>query len=139
MFGSISKYRDIGILISRIGIGSSYIVVHGFRKLIGGPEKWESYGNAMKNFGIDFFPIFWGFMAAVSETIGGLLIIAGLFFRPAALLIFITMFVAAFRHYSNGDPLSKTAYPIEMAMIMILYFFIGAGKYSIDHKIWRID
>jgi hypothetical protein len=47
------------------------------------------------------------------------------------------MIVAALRHYTSGDPLSKIAYPVEMAMIMILFFFIGAGKYSIDYRIWK--
>lgn len=137
MFRNLSKYQDTGILIARIGVGLSFIIVHGLKKLIGGTEKWESYGNAMKNLGIEFFPVFWGFMAAVSETIGGVLIIIGLFLRPAALFIFLTMCVAALRHYSNGDALSKIAYPVEMAMIMILFLFIGAGKYSIDNKLWR--
>jgi putative oxidoreductase len=76
-------------------------------------------------------------MAAVSESVGGLLLILGLFFRPSAALILFTMLVAATRHFSNGDPLSKIAYPIEMGMIMILFFFIGAGKYSLDYKFWK--
>jgi len=137
MLNSLSKYTDTALLISRIGIGLSYVIVHGYKKLIGGTERWESYGYAMKSLGIDFFPVFWGFMAAVAETIGGLFLILGLFFRPSALLILITMIVAASRHITNGDPLSKVAYPVEMAMIMILFFFVGAGKYSIDYKFWR--
>jgi putative oxidoreductase len=137
MFSFLSKYQDGALLIARLGIGLSYIIVHGGKKLISGPERWESYGKVMQNLGIEFFPVFWGFMAAFSETIGGLFLIIGFFFRPAATLILITMFVAATKHFSDGDPLSKIAYPIEMGMIMILFLFIGAGKYSLDYKFWR--
>ncbi|MDO8549853.1 MAG: DoxX family protein [Ignavibacteria bacterium] len=137
MLNFLSKYQDVALLVARLGIGLSYIIVHGGKILIGGPERWESTGNEIKNLGIEFFPVFWGFMAAFSESIGGLLLILGFFFRPAAALILITMFVAATRHFSNGDPLSKIAYPIEMGMIMILFLFIGAGKYSLDRIFWK--
>ena len=36
----LDKYRDIGLLFLRIGIGVMFIM-HGLPKLIGGPEKWE--------------------------------------------------------------------------------------------------
>ncbi len=136
MLSFLSKYQDGALLFVRLGIGLSYIFVHGGKKLLGGPERWESTGKAIQNLGIEFFPVFWGFMAAFSETIGGLLIVLGFLFRPAATLILITMFVAATRHFSDGDPLSKIAYPIEMGMVMILFLFIGAGKYSFDYKFW---
>jgi putative oxidoreductase len=137
MLGFFSKYQDAALLLARIGIGLSFVILHGWRKLIGGPERWESVGGAMKNFGIDYLPVFWGFMAAFSEAIGGLLIILGLFFRPAALLILITMIVAATRHISSGDPLSKIAHPIELGLVMVLFLVIGSGKYSLDYLIKR--
>jgi putative oxidoreductase len=137
MLGFFSKYQDAALLLARIGIGLSFVILHGWRKLIGGPERWESVGGAMKNFGIDFLPVFLGFMAAFSEAIGGLLIILGLFFRPAALLILITMIVAATRHISSGDPLSKIAHPIELGLVMVLFLVIGSGKYSLDYLIKR--
>jgi len=137
MLSFLSKYHDAALLIARLGIGLSYIFVHGGKKLLGGPERWETTGKAIQNLGIEFLPVFWGFMAAFSETIGGLLIILGFFFRPAAALILITMFVAATKHISEGDPLSKIAYPIEMGTIMILFLFFGAGKYSLDMLFWK--
>lgn len=137
MLGFLSKYQDAALLIARIGIGLSYFFVHGWGKIAGGPVRWERIGGAMKNFGIEFYPVFWGFMASISESIGGLLLMLGLFTRPAAALILITMFVASARHFASGDPLSKIAYPLEMAMIMILFLFIGAGKYSLDFKFFK--
>lgn len=137
MLGFLSKYKDSALLIARIGIGLSFIILHGWGKLTGGPERWKSVGSAMKHFGIDFIPVFWGFMAAFSEAIGGALVILGLFFRPAAFLILITMIVAATRHIASGDPLSKIAHPIELGLVMILFLALGAGKYSLDYLIWK--
>ncbi len=137
MLSFLSKYQAGALLVARVGIGLSYVIVHGWKKLIGGPARWESTGKAVQNLGIEFFPALWGFMAAFSESIGGLLLILGFFFRPAAALILITMFVAATKHINDGDSLSKIAYPIEMGMIMILFLFIGAGKYSLDYKFWK--
>jgi putative oxidoreductase len=137
MFRFISKYQDAALLIARIGIGLSFLLVHGWGKITGGPVRWERLGGAMKNFGIEFYPVIWGFMAAFSETIGGALIILGLFFRPAASLILITMIVAATRHIMSGDPLSKVAHPVELGLVMILFLTIGAGKYSLDYKLWK--
>jgi putative oxidoreductase len=136
-FSFLSRYKDIALLVARIGIGSSYIIVHGWKKVTGGPQRWESLGGAMKNLGIDFFPVFWGFMAAFAETAGGLLVVIGLFFRPASALILFTMCVAALRHIANNDPLARIAYPIEMSMVLVLFLFIGAGKYSLDYRFWR--
>lgn len=129
---SLVKYKDTGLLISRIIIGLSYIIVHGASKMFGGAERWEKIGGAMTNLGIDFLPAVWGFAASIAEFIGGILILIGLFFRPASIFILITMLVAASRHFFDGDPLNKIAYPIEMAAVFILYLFIGAGKYSLD-------
>lgn len=35
---SLDKYRDVGLLILRVGIGLMFMI-HGFPKLFGGPEK----------------------------------------------------------------------------------------------------
>ena len=137
MLGFFSKYKDVALLIARIGIGLSFVILHGWGKLTGGPERWKSVGSAMKHFGIEFIPVFWGFMAAFSEAVGGALVVLGLFFRPVASLILITMIVAANRHFASGDPLSKIAHPVELGLVMALFLTFGAGKFSLDYLIWR--
>lgn len=88
---------QIGLLIFRVGIGIS-ILLHGLPKLTGGVEMWTYIGGSMSIFGITFAPAFWGFMAAVAESVGGLLFALGLFFRPAAILLTGTMIVALATH-----------------------------------------
>ena len=116
----------------RIGIGFAFIFVHGWGKIIGGPELWGKLGGTMANMGITFAPVFWGFMASLAEFGGGILILLGLFTRPASAFMAFTMLVAFVMHTSKLDPWSKSVYPMEMFAVFMALLFIGAGKYSID-------
>lgn len=132
----IRNYPDFGILIIRIVLGLGYIFVHGSPKLFGGPESWTKVGSAVSYIGINFFYSFWGFLASCSEFFGGLLILLGLFFRPAAVFLIITMLVAANRGLITGGGLSSVAYPLELGITILGLFFTGPGKYSFDNVIF---
>lgn len=128
----LNKYSDAGILFLRIGIGFSFIFVHGWGKIMGGPELWGKLGGSMANMGITFAPVFWGFMASLAEFGGGILILLGLFTRPASAFLAFTMLVAFMQHTSKLDPWNRAIYPMEMFAVFMALLFIGAGKYSID-------
>ncbi|MBC5775141.1 DoxX family protein [Pontibacter sp. KCTC 32443] len=129
------KYKDLGLLILRIGIGLMF-VIHGWPKLTGGPEKWEQIGKTMEMMGIDFAPVFWGFMAGFAEVVGGFLIMFGFFFRIACALLVITMLVATARHMSEGDGFGGYSHSLEAAILFFSLLFIGPGKYSLDKAIF---
>lgn len=130
----LDKHRDIGLLILRIGLGCMFLF-HGLPKLFGGPERWEKIGGAMGSIGITFLPAFWGFMAAISEALGGICLITGLFVRPACILLTITMLVATASHLSRGDGLKGSAHAIEVGIVFLSLILIGPGKYSLDEKL----
>ena len=132
LFTSSNKYLDTALLIIRVGLGLAYMFVHGLGKITGGTARWGKLGEAVRTVGIDFMLPFWGFMASFAEFFGGFLFMIGLFFRPATALIIITMLFAASNHINKGDPLSKIAYPLELAVVLIAVFLIGPGKYSLD-------
>ncbi len=131
---NLDKYRDIGLLILRIGIGLMFMG-HGCPKLFGGPEKWELIGGAMQAIGIHFIPTFWGFMAAFSEFVGGALLALGFLTRPACILLLTTMFIAVYMHIGKGDPFVKYSHAVESGILFISLLLIGPGKYSLDEKI----
>lgn len=131
MNNNLSKHSDLGILIIRLGIGLSFIFTHGLSKITGGPERWVKLGGAMSNFGIDFLPGFWGFMAAFSEFVVPFFLIAGFLFRPAAFLMAFTMLTAMTSHLMKLDPWSKVIYPMELMFVFIALILTGPGKYSI--------
>lgn len=128
----LSKHSDAGILILRVGIGIAFVFTHGWAKISGGPEMWTKIGGAMAHIGITFAPTFWGFMASISEFGGGILLIFGLFTRPAAAFMAFTMVIASSQHLMKLDPWARAIYPMEMFSVFMALIFLGAGKYSID-------
>lgn len=135
---SLSRYRELGLLILRLGLGFMF-VLHGWPKLMGGPEKWVQLGKAVGAVGLhfseplQFMTSVFGFLAAFAESGGGVLMMIGFFFRPATILIFITMLVATAMHWNNGDDfMAKTSRPLELAIVVGSLILIGPGKYSVD-------
>src|SRR5580692_1824244 len=104
----LGKFKDLGLLIIRIGLGLSLSLIYGLHKITGGIETWTKIGGAMDHLGIHFFPAFWGFMASASEAFGGILVLIGLFFRPACIFIVFTMFVASFMMLSKGESIGDS-------------------------------
>ncbi|MGI4020604.1 MAG: DoxX family protein [Janthinobacterium lividum] len=133
IFENLGNYRNLGILLIRVGLGVMFIY-HGVPKLAGGPEQWEKLGGAMQTVGISVAPAFWGFMAAAIETFGGLLFLIGLAFRPVCVLLTINLIIAALMHLSKGDGLQGAAHAIEDAIVFLGFIFIGPGIYSVDKK-----
>lgn len=131
---SLDKYRDQGLLLLRIGMGIMF-VFHGTPKLLGGVEQWEKIGMAAGSVGINFMPVFWGFMATFAEFFGGICLILGLFFRPACILLTITMIIAASMHLDRGHGFGRASHAIEAGIVFLSLIFIGPGKYNLDEKL----
>lgn len=133
LFASLGKYRNTGLLIIRLGLGIM-IMLHGYPKLLGGPEKWEAVGGSMKYLGISAAPGVWGLLAAATETFGGFLLLIGLAFRPVCLLLTCTMIVAATMHLKTSTDYMTASQAIEIGVMFFGMAFLGPGKYSIDKK-----
>lgn len=131
----LEDYKDFGLLVMRLGLGVSFIA-HGWPKIAGGPDKWTGLGERLEiAIGFSFMPEFWGFMAAVAEFGGGILLILGLLTRPAAFLLVCTMVIAALYHFNAGDGFGGYSHAMEAAFTFFGIFFLGAGKYSVDENL----
>lgn len=133
LFGGLGNYKNFGLLIIRVGLGIMFIY-HGFPKLAGGPHKWQELGGAINVVGIHFWPMLWGLLSALTEAVGGFLLIIGLAFRPVCLLLVINLVVAALVTYGPGHNLGDAAHAIEDAITFAGLLFVGPGKYSVDKK-----
>jgi putative oxidoreductase len=131
---SLDAWSDAGLFIIRGGVGALFMCVHGFPRLMGGPDKWNSIGRAVSYLGIDFGYTIWGLAASLVMTLGGALMILGLAHRPAALALFITMVVASIWKYYPFFGWSAADHPAAMAIVCLGLLFTGPGKYSIDAK-----
>jgi len=121
---------NTGLLLLRLGVGIVFIL-HGWPKISGGPVQWEKIGGSAGDIGIHFFPVFWGFMAAIAEFGGGILLILGVLFRPACILILITMIVAMAQHVAQTQ---DYLHPLLAAVVFIGLIFTGPGKYRMTMK-----
>ncbi|ARA94038.1 hypothetical protein AWN76_013340 [Rhodothermaceae bacterium RA] len=126
----LAKYSDAGLLIFRLGFGLGFLFFHGWGKLVGGPERWAGVGQAMEIFGIGFGHTFFGFMAAFAESIGGVLLAVGLFYRPVCALLAFTMFVATVSHFVSGQ--GTPAHAFKNLFVLVGLLPLGPGRYSLD-------
>ena len=131
---ALDRYRDRGLLILRIGIGIMFMC-HGIPKLLGGPEVWTKLGGALSAIGVGFAPTLMGFLAAITEAGGGLLLALGLLTRPACFFLLGTMIVATAMHMKNGDPFLIYSHALEAAILFFSLLFIGPGKLSLDERL----
>lgn len=139
--GGSTGRLDLGLLIIRVGIGLSMFLFHGYPKISGGPDQWTRVGANMQNLGIQFYPVAWGLMAALSESVGSVLLALGLFFRPAAAVLAFTMLVATLRHMSlpadaANAGWSGASHALELMAVYLGLLLIGPGKYSLTPG-WR--
>ncbi len=139
MFGKIASSeavsKDFGLLVLRVGIGTSMAVLHGYGKITGGTDLWSAVGANMSLVGITFAPVFWGFMAGFAEFVCSILLILGPLFRTATLLLAFNMLIAALRHLSLpvDNPTSGwtgASHAIELMIVYIALFFTGPGRFA---------
>lgn len=131
VLGSLGKYRDLALLVSRLGLGVM-LIFHGYPRLFGGPDRWRALGGAMGELGIHVLPQLWGFVAALSLFGGGVLFILGLFFRLAALLLLATLLVAVLAGWA-GHPLTVSP-ELEAVFVAFALLVLGPGRHSLDRS-----
>ena len=129
---SLEKYRDLGLLILRVGFGATFIWYHGLPKLLGGPEAWERTGRAVSHAGITFGYEWWGLLAALSETVGGALFAAGFLFRPACVALFGVMLFATIEQFTRAVPAPEHA--LKNLFVFLGMFFVGPGRFRVRFR-----
>lgn len=127
-----TKTQQLGLIIFRVGVGLLFFIF-GWQKLAAGEQMWAGVGSSMKFLGIDAWPVFWGLLASISEFLGGLLLIFGLFTRFAAFALVITMIVATVFKFALGGTLSDASPALFALLITVFFLLNGAGNYSVDN------
>jgi len=146
--------RDVGLLLLRVIIGGLFML-HGYPKLFGGPGKpvyprlqrhlGPGFAQFMEHGGIHNFratverigvpmPHLMAWVAALSEFVGGGLLILGWLTRPAALLLCGNMGVAISRVHWRTGLMGQGGYELALALLagLLGILFAGPGAISID-------
>jgi putative oxidoreductase len=106
--------------------------VHGSHKVFGGLHHHAGFVHSLG------LPAWLGYASAFTEFLGGILILAGFFTRPAAFAVCINLAVAIWKvHWHNGLLGSPDRpgyeFPLALASIAFALIFFGAGPIAIDH------
>ncbi len=122
------------LLLARVLVGYMYLL-HGTSKFFEFPVSMTGGNGSVPLFSLMG-------LAGVLEIGGGLLLVLGLFTRPAAFVLAGQMAVAYFMvHAASGpllDPLSNQGESAALfCMAFLLLWVSGAGRFSLDHKLGR--
>ena len=138
--GPIYEKLDPFVLpILRVGMGL-ILIPHGAQKLFGwfGGMGFERFVQLFSNLGYKPGAL-WVTLVALTEFVGGMLLVLGLFTRAAALALVIFMIVAV--HFTSGKGFFWTAGGLEYSLLILLvglvFLIRGGGDYSLDKKLGR--
>lgn len=121
---------DLSILLLRICAGA-LIFTHGLPKL-------QKVFNGDLTFAdpIGLGPEFSLILSALAEGIFSLFLIFGFVTRFSALALILNMFTAYFFFHAS-DPFNVKELALIYLTIFFVLFFTGAGRYSLDQKLFN--
>lgn len=127
----LDRLQPLALLVMRLSLGV-IMTAHGYHKVFGG---LQHFAHMIGGMGL---PSWLGYVSAFTELIGGLLIIAGFFTRPAAFAICVNLAVAIWKvHLHNGlwgsPDRPGFEFPLAAATLAFALIFFGAGPIAIDH------
>jgi putative oxidoreductase len=134
---TLNNLQPWGALFLRLALGIA-MIYHGYSKVIpaggfhGGNtfSAIEHHSRYVASLGL---PYWLGIVSALTEFVGGTLILLGLFTRFAAFLIAIDLSAALIlvtRHHGY----SGSEYPLALFVIALMLFFYGSGSWALDRK-----
>lgn len=125
----LDRYSPYVLGILRIVVALLYMQ-HGMQKMFGFPAPLDGGSPPA-------FTLFW--FAMIIETFGSLLVLLGLFTRPAAFVMSGEMAVAYWMFHAPRDlyPLLNGGEPaVLFCFVFLLLVFTGPGAWSLD-GLWR--
>ncbi|WP_069133516.1 DoxX family protein [Rhodohalobacter halophilus] len=127
---SLSKNHDLALLLLRIGVGIVFVVA-GWGKLNG----IEGVQGFFGNLGIPMAGIM-AWVVALTEFVGGLMVLVGFKARIPNLLLAFIMVVAIFTTKLADFDISSAGVRVDILMLLITISLaiMGSGSYSIDAK-----
>lgn len=126
--------KDLVLLFTRVIVGYMFLV-HGTVKLFAFPQSMTNGKPA-----VEWLSLMG--LGGMLEIIGGVLLILGLFTRINTFVMAGMMAVAYFYFHSGFDLIfnpivNKGEAAALYCMVFLIYWVVGAGKYSLDAKLFN--
>lgn len=130
--GLYAGLHDVAETLLRVVAGGA-LVIHGAPKIM------NPFGAVGMVEGLGFYPgVFWAPLLAATEFFGGILLMLGLFTRPAALAATIVLLVTVWFHWiTQGQGYSGAEKSILWAAILFFFFVRGGNRHSVDARLGK--
>ena len=126
-----NSWDQFGLALIRI-ITGGLVAYHGLEifdnKIMTGYLQWEVIKKLPA-------PEFLVYMGKGLELMTGICFILGLFTRIVAVLLVIVMLFICF-YVGKGKFYYEDQHPFLLALLAMVFFFTGSGKWSIDQKLF---
>ena len=128
---------QISLLFLPLGL-RALTILSGYPKFMSGMEGWHGLGvTFMAPLGITFLPTLWGFLGAITEFIGGIMLTIGFGTRLAAAANILMMIIATAWHVNKGDSFNVYSLPLTLIVVFCAYMLMGSGIVSVDAHITK--
>lgn len=126
---ALPPYVDLAIAILRIGVGF-LMIPHGYQKLSKVLNGSYAFGDPL---GLGEAPSI--LLTIFAELFCSILVILGLFTRPALAVLIFTMFVVVFV-VKLGEGLGEMEKGLLFLIPYVSLFIWGPGRYSLDYRLF---
>jgi putative oxidoreductase len=121
----LDRLQPLGLLVLRVVLGV-IMIAHGYHKVFGGLSKHAAFVHSL---GV---PAWLGYVSALTEFIGGILLVGGLLTPIVAIAVCINMVVAVVKVHLHQGLVGGYEYPLALAAIAFSLIFFGPGAVSLD-------
>ena len=132
---SFRHCKDWGLLVLRIAIGVIFIM-HGYGKLFGDQPGMDGFIQMVAGLGFPA-PVLFAYLSALTEFVGGILVLLGVCTRAFGLLLAINMFVAFTMVKMSSFPRGDVDF--ALMCIALALALMGAGKFSVMGMMGKED
>jgi putative oxidoreductase len=133
---------DFALLLLRLVLGGT-MLAHGLQKLFGvfGGPGIGGFADMLGTFGFQQQTTLLSWITALSETLGGVLLILGLFTPLGAAAVLGVAASAVYLKFNNGffmGPQQGFEYELMLGVVALSLLFTGAGRIALDKNTpWR--
>jgi putative oxidoreductase len=134
----LGKFQGFMPLLLRAMVGCSFAFAHGYGKIVG-PDGFDG-GKVFAAQASAHAPAFLLYIAAWTEFLGGVALLAGLFTRWAAIGLLCVMGYAIFKvHWAAGFAAQNSGYEMALmyAVMCLCIMAVGPGSLSLDRLFFQ--